>query len=232
MKPKQLWLALVPAMTVPCLGALLYFVAFDESGVARVLYGGTKGFTLLWPLLATLWLLGERLPRPAVGARDLRAAGWGLLSGLGIAAAMFGLMQTPVANVLARGVPQIRAKVETFGVLEHYWLFSLLLSTVHALLEEYYWRWFVYGRLRQALGRTWWAHGLAGAAFASHHVVITSQYFGLAWGVGLGLFVGVGGVIWSRMYERQGTLIGAWVSHVLVDLGIFAVGYRMLFGAG
>jgi membrane protease YdiL (CAAX protease family) len=213
---------------LPGLGALAYFVWFRESALIRVLYGGTKLFTLAWPLVATLWLLREALPSLGGMKRHLRALPLGVGLGVAIVLAMFGLMATPLGRVVEAGAPAIRSKVESFGVLQWYWLFGGLVSTAHALLEEYYWRWFVYGQLRR-LVPPGWAHAGAGAAFALHHIVITSVYFGPAWGVPLGAAVGVGGVFWSVCYERQGTLAGAWASHILVDLGIFAIGYRLLF---
>lgn len=230
MRTKRLWLAVAPALTLPCLGALCYFVLFQDSTFAKLLYGSTKAFTLVWPLAATVWLLRDPLPLPTFGRNDRAALPAGALAGAGIVAAMLGLLLTPFGDVVARGVPAIRAKAQTFGILDHYWLFAALVSTLHAGLEEYYWRWFVYGRLRQLVS-PWLAHALAGAAFASHHVVITSVYFGLGWGLLLGALVGVGGVIWSYLYQRQSSLAGAWVSHILVDLGIFAVGHRVLFGS-
>jgi membrane protease YdiL (CAAX protease family) len=222
------WLGVVPAMILPGLGALAYFVGFRESGLIRALYAATKLFTLLWPVVAATVLLRERLPGLDGLARHLRALPLGAATGAGLVLAMFGLMTTPLGAVVAAGAPAIRAKVESFGVLGHYWLFGGLISTLHALLEEYYWRWFVYGQLRRLLPSAW-AHGVAGAAFALHHIVITSVYFGPAWGVPLGAAVGVGGVIWSSIYERQGTLAGAWLSHILVDLGLFTIGYRLIF---
>lgn len=216
-------------MVVPFAGSLFYFVLFRDSLLARGMYAGVKGFTLLWPALATWLVLREHLPRPTRAAWPWRALVPGTVTGLVIVLALLGLMQTPVGAVVQSGVPGMRSKAETFGILEHYWLFALLLSTVHSLLEEYYWRWFVYGQLRQLL-RLPLAHLLAGLAFAAHHIVIASQYFGLGWGVLLGGGVGVGGIIFSCLYQKQGTLLGAWAAHLLADIGILAVGHKLLFG--
>jgi membrane protease YdiL (CAAX protease family) len=142
---------------------------------------------------------------------------------------MFGLFWGPMGQVVATGASQIRSKAASLGILNHYWLFGLFVALVHSLIEEYYWRWFVYGRLRE-LVRPGSAHALAALAFAAHHIVITTQYFGAAWGLVLGSLVGVGGALWSVMYERQRTLAGAWASHMAVDLGILAVGHKAVFG--
>jgi len=217
-------------LVIPCLGAIAYFVLFKDSGLVKTLYGLSKAFTLVWPVLALKLVLGARLPRrPALGRRDLHALRSGVANGLLIGLGLLGLYQMGLGPVIAEGSLAIRRQAGRFGILEHYWVFGLLLSTAHSLLEEYYWRWFVYGQLRRAVG-PWAAHGLAGVAFAAHHVVITGVYFGWGWGVVFGAGVGLGGVIWSLMYERQGTLTGAWVSHLLVDLAIMAVGHHALWG--
>ena len=40
----------------------------------------------------------------------------------------------------------------------------------------------------------------------------------------------MGGVLWCLMYARQQTIVGIWVSHIIADLGIMAIGYNLLFG--
>ena len=113
------------------------------------------------------------------------------------------------------------------NILPYYWWFATFISVFHSLLEEYYWRWFVFGQLHQ-LVKPVTAHLLAGLAFAAHHVVILSQFFGWGWGFGLGAFVGIGGIIWSIMLIRQKSLIGIWVSHAIVDWGMMAIGYMLI----
>ncbi len=214
---------------MPCLGALAYFVLFKESALVKTLYGATKVFTLVWPVLALTLILRQRFQLPQPHRRDLEAVPLGAASGLLIGVALVGLAQTALSGVVSSGVPVIRAQAERFDLIDHYWLFALLLSSVHAFVEEYYWRWFVYGQLRRLLPPAC-AHAVSGAAFAAHHVVITGVYFGWGWGVVFGAAVGLGGVLWSIMYERQRTLTGAWISHVIVDLAIMAVGHRALWG--
>lgn len=222
-------MALSPALVVPCLGALAYFVLFTESALVKTLYGGTKAFTLVWPVLALTLILRQRFQLPHPHRRDLDAIALGAASGLLIGLVLVGLARTALRGAVSSGVPAIRSQAERFDLIDHYWQFALLLSVVHAFIEEYYWRWFVYGQLRRLLPPAG-AHVVAGAAFAAHHVVITGVYFGWGWGVVFGAGVGLGGVLWSIMYERQGTLTGAWISHAIVDLAIMAVGHHALWG--
>jgi hypothetical protein len=225
------WIALLPAMTLPCLAAYVYFVLLAGNPAAQAFYAVTKTFTVLWPVVAFRFLLGGRFSRPTVDPRfHARAVPAGLALGAAIAAVILAAMSTPIGTMALASAPRIRDKAAQLGVLDQYVAFAIVLSLVHSLIEEYYWRWFVYGRLRQVLGRAP-AHLLAGAAFAAHHVIVATQYFPFAWGVVLGSLVAVGGIFWSLMYERQRTLAGAWASHLVVDLAIMAIGYRILFGS-
>lgn len=169
--------ALVPAMVVPFLASLLYFVLLSGRPVAQGLYAAAKVFTLVWPFFAAVFILREpprlhwqswRLHLCAVPA----GAFWGLL----FAALMVGLMMTPLGAVVAESAGRIRLKAQQMGILEWYWPFAIFLSLVNSLVEEVYWRWFVYGRLRGLVGG-WPAHLLTGAAFAAHHVVVATQFF-------------------------------------------------------
>lgn len=226
---QDLVFAVLPAMVVPLLGALIYFVAYADEPWARAVYTLVKIYTLVWPVLATWLVLRERLPRPNLrDARHWRAVPLGLAFGLLVGALAVGLTLSPLGEALFAFRSQVRAQVGQFGVLDHYLAFSLFLSLAHSGLEEYYWRWFVFGTLR----RLWSRHpaaAIAGVAFASHHVVVLSQYFSVSWTVLLSLAVAGGGYLWCLMVERQRTLMGAWVSHVLIDLAILWIGYRMLF---
>jgi len=112
-----------------------------------------------------------------------------------------------------------------------YLLFGFLLSVVHSLLEEYYWRWFVFGRLRHHFALAA-AMLLSSVAFMAHHVIDLGMFFPgkfLVLVVPLSLCVGAGGMVWAWLYHRTNSVYAPWVSHVLIDAAIIAVGYDMVF---
>ena len=37
--------------------------------------------------------------------------------------------------------------------------------------------------------------------------------------------IAAGGAVWAWIYERTGSLYGPWLSHLVVDAGIFIIGY-------
>lgn len=221
--------ALLPAAVVPLVGALVYFALFAGAAWARWVYVLVKLFTLVWPLFAIPVLLRRRLPRVRLGDRRHRVA---LLPGLAVggalAVAVLLLQQTALAAVVEAHADQIRHKVAQLGVLDHYIAFGLFLSLLHSGLEEYYWRWFLFGSLRRSYSLAA-ATSLASLAFGAHHAVVLLEYFPVPWAVaGTGAVV-LGGAIWCLMLERQRTLTGAWLSHALVDIAVLWVGYQVLF---
>lgn len=225
-----IWKTVIPAMLLPFVASLFYFVLFSEHVFSRAIYAGTKVFTLVWPIIAVLWILKTGLPK--LNLRDvkhLKALPLGLLSGAGIVGLMLVLLQTPLSTVVHGAAPAINLKTTELGIINHYWAFAIFIAIFHSLLEEYYWRWFVFGRLREVTsGRV--AHVLGAVSFAAHHVIITTQFFPLGWGLFFGMAVGVGGAIFSKLYERQQTLVGAWIAHMIVDFGIMWIGYGLIAG--
>jgi membrane protease YdiL (CAAX protease family) len=111
-----------------------------------------------------------------------------------------------------------------------FFLLASFLSLLHSGLEEYYWRWYAFGRLRETVPLGW-ATLLSALAFASHHVVILAVYFpGRFWMMTIPLSAGivVGGIVWASLYQRSGSLLGPWVSHALVDAAIFVVAWDLI----
>lgn len=215
-------------MVVPVCASLVYFVWLPGGAAAQAAYSGAKLFTVVWPWATRKFLLREPWPRPRFGDPRHRRAAWvGLLAGALLVAILAALMATPLGALVSRSAPAIAGKAQALGIREHFWAFALFLSFANSLVEEIYWRWFLFGNLLRALPR-WSAHLVAGAAFAAHHVVIALKFFPLPLGLAAGAAVGAGGILWSLMMERQRSLAGAWACHAAVDLGIMAIGYGLL----
>jgi membrane protease YdiL (CAAX protease family) len=226
---RRLWIGIVPGMTVPFVASLFYFVFLSEGTTGQVIYTGAKVFTLAWPVVCVFWLWRQAMPnlRGIPFSQHLRAAPLGILTGALIIALMYGLMQTPLGDAVRESGPTIRKKAEALGFLQNYVLFAVFLSIAHSLIEEYYWRWFVYGRLRRVMPIPG-AVVLGSVAFASHHFVVLSQFFPMGIAAVFSVCVGVGGAIWCWHYQTQKTLAGAWISHLMVDAGLMSIGYDLM----
>lgn len=239
--------ALAFALLFPTLGIWLYFVAASVPAWTRILYLGSKvvqfSFPLVWTWRADGGLRWDSEDRSGGGAsrasgrRRRFAAGLltGLLTGLLAAAAvLLGHRFLLAGNPLLAGLPAgIAARLAAIGIdsAGGFLTVAVFYSVVHSLLEESYWRWFVFGRLRRRLGFPA-AVALSGLAFAAHHVVLIGLLLGsfgpLTWL--LALVVAAGGAAWAWLYEKSGSLAGPWLSHALVDAALMTVGYRLWTG--
>jgi membrane protease YdiL (CAAX protease family) len=227
------WVFLLPALLVPTLGSLIYFVWFPEGKLGQAAYSATKIFTLLYPVLFLKWVgLGGLIRRMRTHA-EVRWPRWrtivltGFGSGLAIALVGSLLMLTQLGTMVREGAGAVADKAEGLGFKEHFVFFAIFLAVFHSALEEFYWRWFACGQLRKKTGR-WMSHGIAAVAFGGHHLVITLQFFPPALAGLFTICVVAGGFIWTLMYERQGTLIGCWISHFCVDVFLMIIGFQLI----
>src|SRR5262249_33041248 len=135
-------------------------------------------------------------------------------------------------HLLDRAPEKVYRMLQQFG-LETPVKFVLLASFValaHSFLEEYYWRWFVFGRLRRHVSVPA-AIVVSSAAFTLHHVCVLSVYLpGQFWTavIPFSICIGVGGAFWAWLYQRTESLYAVWISHILADAAIMVVGYDLL----
>jgi len=226
------WIGVLFALIFPTIVTLAYFVlaASFSPEIQQVTYSAMKGlqfaFPLLWVVLAQQQ--GVRLARP-----PWQGVGLGTIFGLVILIAIVGLYWGFLRSMpsFVEAADAMREKISSFG-LDSIWKFvviGIFYSLIHSLLEEYYWRWFVFGQLSRLLP-LWPAILLSALGFTAHHVLVLATYFGwFSWMTLLfSLSVTVGGIFWAWLYHRSGSLAGPWVSHLFVDAGIFFVGYLLL----
>lgn len=227
---------LVVAVGFPSLLTWAYFVALAEAPAAARLavYVLGKSFQFALPLVWWGHARGYRLPARHAGLRLPKVwvqAGWGLAIGGAMFAAMvagyYGLVRP--MGWLAGADTAVQHKLAGFGVkgLGTFLALAAFYALVHAGLEEYYWRWFVFGQLRRRM-HVRWALAASSLAFMAHHVILLRVYVGLEfWGVLGSLAVAVAGAVWAWMYHCGGSLVGPWVSHILADAAIFTVAWDL-----
>jgi uncharacterized protein len=234
------WSALIFAMCFPGLMAWVYFVALarptaEDDGrwlgaFPAYLLGKVVqfGFPILW-----VWIYERHRLRPAVPSFKGLALGLGF--GFFVAALIFAAYHVLAGNpILAETPDKIREKLILFRAetSTRYLFLSLFIACMHSLMEEYYWRWFVFGELRYRVSPAL-AIALSALAFMAHHVVVLAVYFPEHFFTGalpFALCVAVGGAAWAWLYQRTGTIYSSWISHLLIDAAILAVGYDMVFG--
>ncbi len=182
----------------------------------------------VWPILAIRVILKEKFfddPRLAQHKMGLIVGGiFGLLT---VVLLLILMKLTPVGPVVYANAQRITQRTADLGVKEHFLLFALFVSIIHAALEEFFWRWFAFGQLRKIVSVPS-AVTIAAAGFAAHHVVVLSQFLTVPLAFVLGALVGLGGALWCAIYQRYNSLWGAWFSHMIIDFGIMWTGWEIL----
>jgi membrane protease YdiL (CAAX protease family) len=228
-------IAVLVALVLPTAITWVYFfgAAGEAKGVQAAVYGAVKVLQFGLPI-GWVWLVqrGRVTLRPPGG----QGVGIGLAFGAAVAAgmvALYAVLLQQQSDLLAVAEPHIRAKVAGFGInsLWKYAALGAFYSLIHSLLEEYYWRWFVFGQLRR-FGNVPIAAVVSGLGFMSHHVLVLGKFFGFANPATylLSACIAAGGVVWAWLYHRSGSLLGPWLSHLLVDAAIFGIGYHVVRG--
>jgi membrane protease YdiL (CAAX protease family) len=220
------------ALVLPTIVTWLYFVALDgqPAAVQQGAYAAGKTIQFGLPIVWVFLVLRER---PQFRWPSKIGLVLGLVFGLVVMGAMVALYYgwLKPAGLFEGPGSEVRRKVESFGVKSAvaYVALAAFYSLVHSLLEEYYWRWFVFGCLCRKLPL---AAGIAvsSVGFSLHHVLVLGKYFGyaspLTWLFTLAIVVG--GALWAWLYRRTGSLAGPWLSHALVDATIFVIGWDLV----
>lgn len=223
------------ACLFPTFATWLYFIQLSGTGWAMPAYAATKLIQFAFPVI-WVWVRGAGPPlpqsgkgRPKVGVRGLL---FSLLSGFAIVAVLLLSWRAVLAASPAfeRAPAAVAEKVASFGIdsAAKFLLLAAFYSVIHSFLEEYYWRWFVFGRLRRRLPFAA-AAVVSALAFTSHHVLVVGHFLG-SFGVltfAVSLVVTAAGLLWAWLYHRTGHLGGPWLSHALADAGLMWIGYQM-----
>lgn len=209
---------------MPTLG--VWFAAFESANpLGAALWALAKVWLLIGPLI--WWRLVQKqpivLPKPAS-----QALIWGGVSGLSMAVVIFGAYW-----FIARPMIDFSALTELMArfSLNSVWMYLGLvtyLTLVNSLVEEYVFRWFMQTQLATLMPALV-AAACSAAIFTLHHTVVLTAY--IPWQFNLLASLGIfsGAMIWSWMYRRTGNLWSAYISHIGADIGVFAIGFHVLF---
>ncbi|MEQ8210569.1 MAG: CPBP family intramembrane glutamic endopeptidase [Lacipirellulaceae bacterium] len=230
-------IALAVAMVLPTAITWAYFFQAEtfSAGVQQSVFSTVKTLQFVFPV-GWVYLVQKRRRRAALESNEPQQSS-GLLQGMafGVAVAVAGgalyWFVLKDAAFFASAGDEIRAKVKGYGI-DAPWKYAILgafYTICHSFLEEYYWRWFVFRQLK-AFVSTNAAILISALGFMAHHVLVLGKFFGFGhWSTWVfSLAVAAGGIAWAWLYEQSGSLKGPWLSHAVVDAGIFAIGYHLV----
>ena len=213
---------LVPA---PTIGTIMGMIV-APGWVGQTIFLICKAWLILLPVI---WLLF--VDRGKLSLSPVTDGGFGVATVLGLAIVavifvayhLFGQYWIDASRVREMAIQNGIGTVPVYIGMAVYWI------TINSLLEEYVWRWFVVHKWESVV-RPDAAIVLSAVCFTMHHVVALKVQFD--WRVtvlgSLGVFVG--GVVWSWLYVRYRSIWPCYVSHALVDVPIFVIGWWLIFG--
>ncbi len=226
------WAAVLFALVFPSILTYAYFVALagESAALQQSTYAVGKIVQFGFPALWVGFVARERL---RVTAPSSRGMGIGLIFGVGVVLVMLALHQLCLrgTELFARPEAEVPRKIAELGIdsVTKFAALGVFYSLFHSLLEEYYWRWFVFARLR-TLTKLPTAVVVSSVGFTAHHVIVLATYFGWSspFSYVFSAAVCIGGAFWAWSYHRSRSLYAPWLSHAIVDAGIFLLGYRMV----
>lgn len=217
---------LVPAPTIgTACGMLLPATAGTPLG--QGIYMAAKVWLVVLP--AVWWLFVDK-GKPSWSPPRKGGFGVGIALGLAISAAIF------VAYFLFGrqfiDADNVREAAVQSGIAEpwRYIALAVYLCTINAMLEEYVWRWFVFRKCEVLVKVGWAAVALSALLFTVHHVLALAAQFDWLITTLASVGVFIGGAVWSWCYLRYRSIWPGFVSHVIVDIAIFFIGWQLIFG--
>jgi uncharacterized protein len=223
---------LILAMGLPTLAAWSYFELFTSPEEVKSLYSFSKIIQFSLPLISFFWIQKQR--RSFLGPTG-KEIGYGFLLGalmsLGLIGTYFGLRDQ---SFMAAVPALIQEKLIGFGADTplKYLALAVFISAIHSFLEEYYWRWYVYRELNHWVGHAK-AVVLSALAFTGHHVIVIKAYLPpeiQSWGIwAFPAFVFAAGVVWSISFGKYQSLWLNWVSHLMADVAILWIGFKLVW---
>ncbi len=221
---------LFAAIVFPSFATWLYFTWLGGHPSSRPAYAITKLLQFTLPLVWLTWTNGHwpvQLVRPR--SRDLlEGLAFGLAVTLAGLALYYGFLRG--GPLLGTAPRELTSKLSGFGILRagHFLALATFYSLAHSLLEEYYWRWFVFGGLRRYIPITL-AIAISSLGFMAHHVLLIGHFlhgYGPATWL-LSAAIAIGGAVWSWQYQRTGALYASWIGHLVIDAGLMWIGYDL-----
>ena len=114
------------------------------------------------------------------------------------------------------------------GKKTNYIFMAIYWVIINSILEEYVWRFFIVKKASEFLSPLN-AVIISSVGFTFHHILATSIYFNAPVVILISLGVFTGGIIWSYMFLKYKSIWPGYLSHAIVDVAVFVIGYLLIF---
>lgn len=225
MTKKTSLLALLLLVPAPSIGVLVGMIIAPDHVLGKSVFSISKLWILLIPLFWWVVIGKQKLSwsKPIHG-------GFGVAAELGILISVIIFVMYSTAGKILIEPQVVKEMAVRIGLANPYIYLggAAYWILVNSVLEEYVWRWFVVKQCRVFMS-SWAAIMISAICFTLHHIIAMQVYFDwlLVAVASLGIFIG--GALWSWCYLRYQSIWPGYVSHAIVDITIFAIGYHLIF---
>ena len=186
----------------------------------QVLESVVIAFLLFYSWLLAVPLLGHGFPRERFKMTS-KAVMLGFGSGLLFFLFIFGGLNW--LHIYLLDIDQLRVLLWGWGFSGRgeIWL-VLILLVANPILEEVYWRGYIYEKLRME-GTAKYAILMTAAFYTLYHFLSVIPIFDGVYGIVASVPVFIAGIFWGYIREKTGSITAAIIGHVLSDMGIIFV---------
>ncbi|GGA37581.1 CPBP family intramembrane glutamic endopeptidase [Psychrobacillus lasiicapitis] len=103
----------------------------------------------------------------------------------------------------------------------------LVLALINPILEELYWREFMYGRISIKLGDVS-AIVITAIFYSMYHLIVVQEIFSFPFNVLAVIPVFLAGIMWGIFRIKLGSITAPIISHCLADIGIMLVYWNII----
>ncbi len=122
----------------------------------------------------------------------------------------------------------VSALSSTAGVTKDNFLYvSLYISFANSLLEEFFFRGFVFMNLKKGTNRMA-AYMISSVAFSLYHVAMMIGWFNIGLFLLVVVALAVGGGIFNYLNEKHGTIYTSWFVHMFANFAINTIGFMLM----
>jgi membrane protease YdiL (CAAX protease family) len=137
--------------------------------------------------------------------------------------------------------------VLTFFILEKYLDFQIIVSKlqeaasinlgnlifigiyiifVNSLLEEFFWRGFLFKHLRESI-KPWMAYALTGIAFSFYHIMFYYNWFNVVFLIIATLGLAAYATAMNLIFQKYKDLFSCWLVHGIADMAMIFVAFQV-----
>jgi membrane protease YdiL (CAAX protease family) len=219
-KTKLKWLVLI-GLILPIFLQLFSHVIQSNDAVSQIAYILSKLLFITAPLL--FWLL-TRQPIVEPGGTHKK---FSLVSGLALSISIFAVLYSVLELIRPFGAT-IGEALSVLGLTQNFLLYSALIIIFNSLLEELFWRYAIFGGLRQMLSLKW-AMIISSLGFAGMHLMYyTGLFDSLSIILLLTTITFCFGMFWAWLYQKTKSIPHVWVNHMLVNVPLFYIEYLII----